>query len=117
MFLTLLAVVCHRLDVDLTAMPPAVHARLQALAAGVTALLEALADGVEGRAQPITPSLGPLLAHAAEAVREAEPGLDPLMRAHLQGRPVVYGDLVSRLTRLADAVEAPIAGVPGTSLA
>src|SRR5215831_3591150 len=43
-FLTMLAVVHHRLDVDFTAMPPAVFARFHALAQGVTALLGALAD-------------------------------------------------------------------------
>src|SRR5262249_27981964 len=100
-FLTLLAVVRHRLDVDLTRMPPAVYARLQALAQEVTALLGALAGQVEGRAHPITPTVGPLLARAAEAVSDAEPALDPPMRAHLEGRLVVYGDLVSRLTQLA----------------
>jgi len=108
-FLTLLAVVHHRLDVDLSAMPPAVYARLQALAEQVTALLGALADQVEGRAQPITPTLGPLLARAAEAVHDAEPALDPLWQAHLHGRLAVYGNLVSRLTQLAQDVEAPIA--------
>jgi multidrug resistance protein MdtO len=116
-FLTLLAVVRHRLDVDLTAMPPAVYAQLQALAREVTALLGALADQVDGRAQPITPSLGPLLARASDAVLDAGPALDPLMQAHLQGRLAVYGDLVSRLTRLANDVEAPIAVVPGGSRA
>ena len=114
-FLTLLAVVRHRLDVSLTAMPPAVAARFQALAQEVIALLEALADQVEGRAQAITPALSPLLARAAEALRDAEPALDPLMQVHLQGRLAVYGDLVARLTQLAHDVEAPIAVEPGVS--
>src|SRR5262249_51410553 len=84
-FLTLLAVVRHRLDVDLTAMPPSVYARLQALAREITALLGALADQVDGgTAQPIMP-VGPLLAAAAEAVRDAEPALDPMMLAHFHG--------------------------------
>ena len=116
-FLTLLAVVRHRLDVDLTAMPPAVYAQLQALAQGVTALLGALADQIDGRAQPITPSLGPLLARASDAVNDAGPALDPLMQAHLQERLAVYGDLVSRLTRLANDVEAPIAVAQAASRA
>ena len=42
-------------------------------------------------------------------------GLDPLMRAHLERRLAVYGDLVSGLTRLTHDVEAPIAVVPGAS--
>jgi len=114
-FLTLLAVVRHRLDVSLTTMPPAVAARLQALAREVTALLEALADQVEGKAQPITPTLGPLLAGATEAIRDAGPALDPLMQVHLEGRLAVYGDLVARLTQLAHDVEMPIAVEPGAS--
>jgi hypothetical protein len=60
-------------------------------------------------------ALGPLLERAAGALREAEPSLDPLMRAHLERRLTVYGDLVSGLTRLAHDVEAPIAVVPGAS--
>jgi len=116
-FLTLLAVVRHRLDVDLTGMPPAVWARFQALAREVTVLLGALADQVEGKAQPIMPSLGPLLAGATEAIRDAGPALDPLMRVHLQGRVAVYGDLVGRLTQLAHDVETPIAVEPGASTA
>jgi hypothetical protein len=114
-FLTLLAVVRHRLDVSLTMMPPAVAARFQALAEEVTALLESLADQVEGRAQAITPALGPLLARAAAAIRDTEPTLDPLMQVHLQGRLAVYGDLVARLTQLAHDVETPIAVEPGVS--
>src|SRR5262249_38261617 len=114
-FLTLLAVVRHRLDVSLTTMPPAVAARFQALAQEVITLLEALAGQVEGRAQAITPALGPLLARAAEALGDAEPALDPLMQVHLQGRLAVYGDLVARLTQLAHDVEAPIAVEPGAS--
>src|SRR5215467_6625258 len=114
-FLTLLAVVRHRLDVSLTMMPPAVAARFQALAEEVTALLESLADQVEGRAQAITPALGPLLARAAAAIRDTEPTLDPLMQVHLQGRLAVYGDLVGRLTQLAHDVETPIAVEPGAA--
>ena len=114
-FLTLLAVVRHRLDVSLTAMPPAVAARFQALAQEVIAFLEALADQVEGRAQAIAPALSPLLARAAEALRDAEPALDPLLQVHLQGRLAVYGDLVARLTQLAHDVETPIAVEPGAS--
>ena len=114
-FLTLLAVVRHRFDVSLTMMPPAVAARFQALAEEVTALLESLADQVEGRAQAITPALGPLLARAAAAIRDTEPTLDPLMQVHLQGRLAVYGDLVARLTQLAHDVETPIAVEPGAS--
>src|SRR5262249_16377460 len=108
-FLTLLAVVHHRLDVDLSAMPPALFARFQALAAEVTTMLGALANQVEGRAGSITPTLGPLLARANEAARDAEPSIDPVMRANLHGRLAVYSDLVSRLTQLAHDVEAPIA--------
>jgi len=112
-FLTLLAVVRHRLDVSLTTMPPAVAARFLALAREVTALLEALADQVEGKAPPITPTLGPLLAGATEATRDAGPALDPSIQVHLQGRLAVYRDLVSRLTQLANDIETPIAVVPG----
>src|SRR5262249_57191908 len=114
-FLTLLAVVRHRLDVDLTAIPPAVEARLQALAREVTVLLGALADEVEGKAQPITPTLGPLLARATEPIRDAGPALDPLVEVHLQGRVAVYGDLVARLTQLAHDVETPIPVHPTAS--
>jgi hypothetical protein len=81
----------------------------------VTVLLGALADQVEGKAQPIMPSLGPLLAGATEAIRDAGPALDPLMRVHLQGRVAVYADLVGRLTQLAHDVETPIAVEPGVS--
>jgi hypothetical protein len=114
-FLTLLAVVRHRLDVSLTTMPPAVAARFQALAQEVIALLEALANQVESRAQTVTPALGPLLARSAEALRDAEPALDPLMQVQLQGRLAVYGDLVARLTQLAHDVETPVAVGPGGS--
>jgi hypothetical protein len=107
-FLALLAVVHHRLDVDLSAMPPAVYARFQALSREVTALLGALADQVDDRAQPITPGLGPLLASASDAVHDAGPALDPTMQGHLRVRLAVYGDLVSRLTQLAHDIEAPV---------
>ena len=116
-FLTLLAVVRHRLDVDLTTLPPAVEARLKALAQEVTVLLGALADQVEGKAQAGTPPLGPLLAAATEAIRDAGPALDPRMQVHLQGRVAVYGDLVAYLTQLAHDVETPVAVEPGASTA
>ena len=114
-FLTLLAVVRHRLDVDLTTLPPAVEAPLRALAREVTALLGALADQVEGKAPPIAPPIGPLLAAATEALREVGSALDPRMQVHLQGRVAVYGDLVAYLTQLAHDVETPVAVEPGAS--
>jgi multidrug resistance protein MdtO len=114
-FLALLAVVRHRLDVDLTAMPPAVHERLQALAEEVAAQLGALANQIEGRPEPITSTLGPLLALADEALRDAGPALDPPVRANLQARLAVYGDLVSRLAQLAHDAEAPITAEPDPS--
>jgi multidrug resistance protein MdtO len=115
-FLALLAVVRHRLDVDLAAMPPAVHERLQTLAEEVAAQLRGLANQIEGKPEPIIASiLGPLLALADEACREAGPALDPLMRVHLQARLAVYGDLVSRLAQLAHDAEAPIIAEPDAS--
>ena len=81
----------------------------------MAAQLGELANQIEGRAAPITSTLRPLLAFADEAFRDTGPALDPLMRAHLQARLAVYGDLVSRLAQLAHDAEAPIAVERGTS--
>jgi multidrug resistance protein MdtO len=114
-FLALLAVVRHRLDVDLTAMPLTVHERLQAVAQGVVALLGALANRVENRGGPVSSPLGPLLARAEQAFRDAEPALDPPVRANLLGRLAVYADLVSRLAQLAQDAGAPVGVAPSAS--
>src|SRR6202012_2017799 len=60
-FLALLALVHHRLALDLSAMPETFHRELHALAAGISAQLEALAAGINGKTAAAAPSLPTLL--------------------------------------------------------
>ncbi len=107
-FLALLALVHHRLAIDLSSLPPALHAKFQALAEGVVLRLTALADRVEGKPELTTPDLASLLARAQEAARDALPALDPTLSAHVPGRIALYEDLLAQIAQLArDAVAPP----------
>jgi multidrug resistance protein MdtO len=99
-FLALLALVHHRLSIDLSSMPPDLHARFQALAQGVVLRLAAVADRVEGKLEPPTPDPASLLARVQEAAGDALPTLEATISAHLPGRIALYEDLLARIAQL-----------------
>ena len=118
-FMTLLAVVRHRLDVTLhvAAMPPGAQERILAIGPTVTAVLETLGNRIDGKAGPSAPSLPPVLVRAREAVDEAASGLDPTTRAHWRARIAVYDDLVAQLVELERVAESPAVSAPSPSRA
>jgi multidrug resistance protein MdtO len=99
-FLALLALVHHRLSVDLAAIPSALHSEFQLLAQGVVIRLEALANQIEGKAGTASPDLIPLLAQVNAAARAAMPTLEPRLLAHLPGRLSLYEALVAKIAQL-----------------
>jgi multidrug resistance protein MdtO len=106
-FLVLLDVVRHRLDVDLGWTKGAAWERLHALAVGIVDTLEKAAERVEGRAGETMPDLRGLLAHVEEAVASTpSPVGDPRGSVHLHARLMLYRDLVRTLELLARDLDA-----------
>jgi multidrug resistance protein MdtO len=98
-FLAVLAMVHHRLNVDFTAMPPVVRKEFRSLAEVVASRLETLADQTEGKAGLNTSDLGPQLALARTVADDTMPALEPQLRAHLPGRLALYKDLVAKIAQ------------------
>ena len=111
-FLALLALVHHRLSIDLSSIPPDMHARFQALAEGVILRLAAVADRVEGKPEPPSPDLATILAHVEEAAHDALPTLEATLSAHLPGRIALYEDLLARIHQLDRDAVAPASRAP-----
>jgi hypothetical protein len=96
--LALLAVVRHRLAVDLPPLAES-HERLHVLAAGITTTFDALADRFDGHPAAAPPDLPALLARAEESATA------PAAAAHLRARIALYRTLVGTLAPLTrDAV-------------
>jgi multidrug resistance protein MdtO len=104
-FLALLSVVRHRIDVSLGALPDTVRQPLRTLGDAIGDVLEAVADRVEGKGDVAVPPLAALLSRAEAAAVDAEGIADPRLAAHLQGRLAAYHQLVARLELLERDVE------------
>lgn len=96
-FLALLSVVRHRIDVSLASLPDAVRQPVRTLGEAIADSLEVVADRVEGKGGVALPPVSALLARAEAAAAEAERAADPRLAAHLQGRLAAYKQLVRRL--------------------
>jgi multidrug resistance protein MdtO len=100
LFLAILALVRHRLDIDLLEIPAAVRVRLHSLNTAVAESIEAAAARVEGRPAAF-PDSRALVGEAEQAL--ASPSLAPLdapRRAHLAARLELYRHLFPLLERL-----------------
>jgi multidrug resistance protein MdtO len=104
---TMLALVHHRLTVDLSAIPAPMHAAFQALAQGVIARLEALANRIEGKPETPSRAVTPLFAQAQKAVTEAMPALNATIATHLPGRLALYENLVEQISQLERDADGP----------
>jgi multidrug resistance protein MdtO len=111
-FLALLALVHHRLSIDLSSIPPALRAQFQSLAQGVILRLEAVARRVEGKPEPPAPDLASLAARVEAAAHDAMPELVDTLSAHLPGRIAVYEDLLARIAQLDRDAVAPAGHAP-----
>ncbi len=111
-FLALIALVHHRLSVDLTSIPSALRAEFQSLAQEVVMRLEALANRVEGKAESSSTDLVPQLARVNAAAHDATPALEPQLLAHLPGRLALYEVLVAKIARLDRDAVPPIRHEP-----
>jgi hypothetical protein len=98
-FLALLEIVRHRLNVDVVGSFGAAHDTVHALAVGIVEALERAADRVDGRPAKPMPDLR-ALRERAEAARAAAPGA-----AHVQARLLLYRDVVGTLLVLTRDVE------------
>jgi len=96
-FLALLSVVRHRIDVSLGTLPDAVRQPVRTLGEAIADSLEVVADRVEGKGGGALPPISALLARAEAAAADAEQTADPRLAAHLQGRLAAYKQLVRRL--------------------
>jgi len=99
-FLALLSVVRHRIDVSLGALPDTVRQPLRTLGDAIGDVLEAVADRVEGKGHVALAPVAALLSRAEAAAADAERTADPRLAAHLQGRLAAYHQLVARLELL-----------------
>jgi uncharacterized membrane protein YccC len=99
-FLALLSVVRHRIDVSLGALPDTVRQPLRTLGDAIGDSLEVVADRVEGKGDVAVPPVAALLSRAEAAAVDAESIGDPRLAAHLQGRLAAYHQLVARLELL-----------------
>jgi len=106
--LAALALVRHRLDVDLGAQVAPARASLRALALGIVASLDAAAERVGGATRPPVPELDRLLAGAEEAVTSLRARMsDARVAVHLDARVALYRDLVGTLRQLGRDLDAP----------
>ena len=100
--LALLAVVRHRLAVDLRALSDP-HASFQALGTGAVAVFDHLADRLEGHPASAPPELPALLQRAEETLAADPPG-DPVVSAQLRARLALYRSLVVAIDPLTQDV-------------
>ncbi len=101
LFLGILTLVRHRLDVDLHDVPEAARRDLHLVGMGVAETIDAAANRVDGRSAAF-PDCRALLAEAERAlVSPALAALDARRRAHLEARVGLYRDLLPLLDRLA----------------
>jgi len=99
-FLVVLEVVRHRLNVDLTGSVGAVREALHPLAVGIADALEIAGDRVDGRPPRAMPDLR-ALREGTEAAMAAVPS-----NAHVQARLLLYRDLVGTVLLLTRDVDA-----------
>ena len=103
-FLSLLALVHHRLTVDLAPAPSDVHQALHLVAGGVVDGFKLLGRRVAEGTATIEFNPGPLLDEARQRLDAAGPGMEPGLRMQLDGRFALYEDLVSNMGRVRDSV-------------
>jgi hypothetical protein len=101
-FLALLEIVRHRLNVDVARSFGAAQETVHALAVGIVDALGAAADRIEGRAPAPMPDLR-ALRERAEAAIAAAPGA-----GHVQARLLLYRDVVGTLLVLTRDVDARV---------
>src|SRR5262249_57181390 len=95
-FMALLSVVRHRIDVSLGALPDTVRQPLRTLGDALGDSLVVVADRVEGKGDVALPPVAALLSRAEAAAADAERTADPRLAAHLQGRLAADPQLVPR---------------------
>ena len=120
LFMALLSVVRHRIDVSLGSLPDAVRQPVRALGEAISDSLELVADRVEGKGGVALPPVSALLSRAEAAAADAGRTGDARLVAHLEGRLAAYHRLVARLELLERDVEsaAPVfATVPASASA
>jgi multidrug resistance protein MdtO len=100
-FLDLLALARHRIDVVLDAVTEPVRAPLRELGEAVAQTLGAVADALETGAVAPVPDLDAVLARARTGVEAAGAPLGPMMRAHLEARLALYERVAASVGRLA----------------
>jgi uncharacterized membrane protein YccC len=112
LFLAILALVRHRLDIDLHDVPEALRYNLRSFGVAVAESIEAAAARVEGRSVAV-PDYRKLLAGAEHVFAQASLApLDPRLRTHLAARLELYRDVLPLLDQLAvDSGARPL--VPG----
>jgi len=108
-FLVLLDLVRHRLNVDLGDRSGPSRAGRRELAAGIADMLLWAAARVEGKPTPDPPDLVTLLAHAEQAGATAATGTAE-QAEHLRARLLLYRDLVGTLELLDRDVASATAG-------
>jgi multidrug resistance protein MdtO len=110
LFLAILSLVRHRLDIDLHDVPEALRNNLRSFGVAVAESIDSAAARVEGRSLAVT-DYRPLLASAERAF--AQPSLatlDARLRTHLEARLELYRDLLPLLDQLAvDSTARPFA--------
>ena len=111
-FLALLALIHHRLNADLSSVPPDLRQKFQALAQGVWMRLEALANRLQGREELAAPDLRRLFAQVEAAASTTIPALEPQLAVWLPGRLALYEDLIARIADLDRDAVPPFAREP-----
>jgi len=99
-FLALLALVRHRLNFDLSAIPETIREDFHALANGIVLQLEGAASRAGGKNENNLTTLAPLLERMNDVVRRESDKIDSSLIPHLQGRLALYKNLVIRIERL-----------------
>jgi multidrug resistance protein MdtO len=99
-FMALLSVVRHRIDVSLGSLPDSVRQPVRALGDAIGDSLVVVADRVEGKGDVALPPVSALLSRAEAAAVDVERTADPRLAAHLEGRLAAYHQLVRRLELL-----------------
>jgi multidrug resistance protein MdtO len=112
LFLAILSIVRHRLDIDLHPVPESLRSKLRSFGAAVAETIEVGAACVEGRSAAV-PDYRGLFAEADRAFAQAPLAtLDDRLRAHLEARLELYRELLPLLDRLAiDSETRPAARV------
>jgi len=110
LFLAILSLVRHRLDVDLHELPEAVRGNFRSFGVAVAESIEAAAARVEGRSVAV-PDYRTLLANTERAfTHRSLASLDARLRTHLEARLGLYRDLLPLLDQLAvDSARWPFA--------